>query len=257
MKRTVVSLLFVMAAVLAAAEPAASDIALMEKYRDKAIAPNEKYYNQANGQWKGYRFPDGMYLWVHAGGGDMQANLPDGTVIRITLSEGKEISRTLQLPSGRVCTIDADGNVEWGLVMEPAPDFTLGVLGGSGAKVSLSGCKGKLVLLDFWASWCQPCMHALPETEALYMKYKGRGLLVYGVNIEGDTAKASAAVQSLGLTFPVLMGDPDANGEYHWNCRQITDYRIHGIPALFLIDGNGVVLSMDADDEEIEKHLKR
>jgi thiol-disulfide isomerase/thioredoxin len=256
MKKIVLVLVFAAVAFLASAGPTASDTALVEKYKTAVFAPDERYYHQTNGQWKGYRFPDGMYLWVYSGGAFMDAFMPDKVSIQITLSEGKESGRSFTLPSGRVCTVAPDGAVEWGMVLEPAPDFTLSVLGGSGAKVALSGCKGKLVLLDFWASWCQPCMRALPETQALYQKYKDRGLLVYGVNIEGDTAKASAAAKSLGLTFPVLMGDPNAKGEYHWQCRQITDYRIRGIPAVFLIDGNGVIVAMDPDEEEIAKNLK-
>jgi thiol-disulfide isomerase/thioredoxin len=255
-KKIILVLMFVTAAALASAGPTASDVALVEKYKAAVFAPGDMAPAKDFGDQKFYILPDKTRMWVFTSGTAIVVTT-DNVTILISVREGKESARSFTLPSGRACTVAPDGTVEWGLAKEPAPEFSLGVLGGSGSKVRLSDCRGKLVLLDFWASWCQPCMQALPDTEALYQKYKGRGLLVYGVNIEGDTAKASAAVESLGLTFPTLMGDPDAKGAYHWQCRQITDYRIHGIPATFLIDAKGVVLAMNPAEEEIEKNLKR
>jgi hypothetical protein len=79
--------------------------------------------------------------------------------------------------------------------------------------------------------------------------------VVLGVNIEGDTGKASRAVKSLGLSFPVLMGEPDASGTYDWSCPQIEAYRINGIPAMFLVDKKGIVRLSDPRAEDIEKYL--
>ncbi|MGA2641746.1 MAG: TlpA disulfide reductase family protein [Spirochaetia bacterium] len=124
--------------------------------------------------------------------------------------------------------------------------------------IRLADFRGRVVLLDFWASWCQPCMKRLPDTEALYQKLKGRGLEVFGINIEGDTSRAEGAVKSLGLTFPVLMGEPDEHGRFNWTSRQITDYRINAIPTMFLIDKQGVIQKAgDVKEEDVEKCLSQ
>ena len=101
-------------------------------------------------------------------------------------------------------------------------------------------------------------MKRLPDTEALYQKLKGRGLEVFGINIEGDTSRAEGAVKSLGLTFPVLMGEPDEHGRFNWTSRQITDYRINAIPTMFLIDKQGVIQKAgDVKEEDVEKCLSQ
>jgi thiol-disulfide isomerase/thioredoxin len=248
--------LLTLSIVSAFASPTKDDQALVDRYAAATYAADEKYFDRTSGDWKGYRFPDGMYLWVHPSG-SMQANLPTSVFISIDVEDGKEYSRTITVPSGRQCYISADGSREWGVVKEQAPDFTLPVLGQQGKTVRLSGLKGKVVLLDFWASWCDPCMRSLPETEALYQKWKGRGLAVYGINIERDEGNAAEAVKSLGLTFPVLIAMADDQGRHDFEARQMKDYQVHAVPALFLIDKKGVVQRWGSvDEKELERLLR-
>jgi thiol-disulfide isomerase/thioredoxin len=256
MRMLAMSLALLAAAAGLSAAPSAEDVALVEKYKSADFSPGSAVLLKDYGDQKIYRLPDSSTLWALASGNSV-IETPEKVVIWIYLRAGKELGRSLSLPSGRTCETDPDGQVEWGMALEPAPDFALSVLGGSGPKIKLSERRGKVLLIDFWASWCQPCMSSLPETQKLYQKYKGRGLEVYGINIEGDAAKAAAAAKSLGLSFPVLMGEPDSSGRYDWNCKQITDYRVSGIPALFLVDQDGVVVSMDPDEKEIERLLGR
>jgi peroxiredoxin len=88
---------------------------------------------------------------------------------------------------------------------DAAPDFELPVLTGGTFRLS-EQTKGA-VLLDFWATFCAPCLHAMPELDALYEKYKAEGLLVVGVSI--DEAAAAGRVRSevakLGVRFPILL----------------------------------------------------
>ena len=101
-----------------------------------------------------------------------------------------------------------------------------------------------------------PCMDSLPATEELHQRFKGRGLQVIGVNIEGDAASADKAAKSLGLSFPILMGEPDAQGRYNFSSAQVAAFRIHAIPALFLVDKRGVVqASGELTDQDIETYL--
>lgn len=86
------------------------------------------------------------------------------------------------------------------------PDFELRALDGS--SVRLSSHLGKqVVLIDFWATYCEPCLRAMPELDALYTKYKGQGFLVLGVSIDGPDSLLAVRsdVQKLGISFPILL----------------------------------------------------
>lgn len=87
-----------------------------------------------------------------------------------------------------------------------APDFELESL--SGDPVRLGDHLGKdVVLLDFWATYCEPCLVSMPHLNGLYEKYKARGFLVLGVSLDGPNsiAQVRAEVQKLGVTFPILL----------------------------------------------------
>src|SRR5262249_51890660 len=84
----------------------------------------------------------------------------------------------------------------------PAPAFTLEDRGGQ--RVSLAQFRGAPLLIDFWASWCGPCRKSMPAIEQLYRKYRGRGLQVVGINIEGRSTKTLDYLNAGGYTFPIL-----------------------------------------------------
>lgn len=86
------------------------------------------------------------------------------------------------------------------------PDFELDTLDGDVA--SLDDYLGKdVILIDFWATWCDPCLTAMPHLEELYEKYKDQGFVVLGVNIDGpdSMAEVRSKVAQLGVTFPILL----------------------------------------------------
>ncbi len=115
---------------------------------------------------------------------------------------------------------------------KPAPEFVLPVISGEGRgdRVKLSGLKGKPVLLDFWASWCEPCRQSVP---ILNQVAKETGAQVYGINSEGLAAQAVDRVaQRWGIAYPVLH-DPSAE--------IMQAYDVSALPTLYLIDRDGVV----------------
>ncbi len=111
-----------------------------------------------------------------------------------------------------------------------AAAFTLSDL--KGVKRALAAHKGKVVLLDFWATWCGPCRREMPIIARMHEKYAARGLVVYGVNCSESGAKAKAFVDKYGYRFPILL-DRDGAVQNH--------YGITAIPTVFVIDRKGIV----------------
>jgi peroxiredoxin len=114
----------------------------------------------------------------------------------------------------------------------PAPGFTLPDL--ERGKVSLKDFRGKLLMLNFWASWCVPCREEMPAMERLYQKYRDHGFVILGVNVKDDKKSAISFVRELKITFPIGF---DPNGDVGLL------YGAWGLPATYLIDANGIALA--------------
>src|SRR5712692_9748947 len=116
------------------------------------------------------------------------------------------------------------------LVGGPAPEITLKDL--QGQEVKLSDLRGKIVLLNFWATWCKPCKEEMPAMQAVYEKLRDQGFVVLAVNELEDTDRVIEHIRTHGHTFPVVMD--------HDN-RVANRYGVVGLPASFLIDRQGIV----------------
>lgn len=109
-----------------------------------------------------------------------------------------------------------------------APGFTLTDL--AGKTVSLADFKGKVVLIDFWATWCPPCRESIPAVEKVYKDYQGRDVQILGLNLDEDSSVVPAFVKQFDMQYPVLLaGQSDAAREYG----------VRGIPAFYVIDKKG------------------
>ncbi|HWP56401.1 MAG TPA: TlpA disulfide reductase family protein [Candidatus Acidoferrales bacterium] len=113
-----------------------------------------------------------------------------------------------------------------------APDFTL--VGPDNKKISLKDFRGKLVFLNFWASWCAPCREEMPAMERLYQEFKNKGFTILAVSVKDSRKDAIAFVKELKLTYPIAL---DPEGEVGLL------YGAWGLPATYLIDANGIVLA--------------
>jgi len=135
---------------------------------------------------------------------------------------------------------------------EPAKSFEL--VDATGTKVRLVDLRGKVVLLDFWASWCEPCLKELPELEKLHQRLASKGVVVVGVNIDNQRQNAQALMAKFKLTFKVLL-DPAG--------KVVELYDPPKMPTSYVIDADGVVryvsegFSGAADVQKLEQQLQQ
>lgn len=135
------------------------------------------------------------------------------------------------------------------LLHKSAPEFTRTDL--SGRKIDLKSYRGKVVLLNFWATWCAPCQVELPRFEAWQKKYGSEGLQILAVSMDDGDASVRRTVRRLKLDFPVLMGDAHLGESYGG---------VLGLPVTFLIDRHGVVVAKiqgESDLGKMETNLKQ
>jgi cytochrome c biogenesis protein CcmG/thiol:disulfide interchange protein DsbE len=111
---------------------------------------------------------------------------------------------------------------------KPAPSFTLTLF--DGTVLRLDDLRGKVVFLNFWASWCPPCRAEARMLEAAWQKYKDQGVLFLGVNIQDQEESARAFIDEFGVTYP--------NG-LDRGSRIAIDYGVWGLPETFFIDRDG------------------
>jgi cytochrome c-type biogenesis protein len=113
---------------------------------------------------------------------------------------------------------------------EPAPAYD--ALNLAGEPTSLEALRGKVVLLNIWATWCHPCRAEIPELERLHDEYSSAGLRVVGVSVDagGEEERIKAFAESFGVTYDVWHDADD---------RISTLYRAIGVPATYLIDRSG------------------
>lgn len=136
-------------------------------------------------------------------------------------------------------------------VGQPAPEISLP--GPDGKTRSLSSLKGKVVLLDFWASWCRPCRMANPHVVEVYNKYKGKGFDVFSVSLDRPGAKDAwvAAIKQDGLVW-----DNHVSDLQFWNSAPAATYGVRSIPQTFLIDRNGNIAAVNPRNNLEQELLK-
>ena len=129
-----------------------------------------------------------------------------------------------------------------------APEFTLQDMNGN--TVSLSDFTGKVVIIDFWATWCSPCRAAIPGLERLYKAYNAKGLVVLGISVDQggwDSVKEYGA--GLGITYPILKGNDDV----------LVKYMVRSIPMLVITDRKGKMRKQYIgvmSEEDLENEVK-
>lgn len=127
-----------------------------------------------------------------------------------------------------------------------APDFTL--LDFDGKKISLKDLRGKYVLIDFWGSYCGPCIKSFPHLKELYKRYKDRGFEIVGVTLDKDRAPWKAVLDKKDLPWMQL-------SSIGINTTVFEDYKVVGVPFTFLIDKNGRIIKKNPHGSQIDDAL--
>jgi peroxiredoxin len=135
-----------------------------------------------------------------------------------------------------------------------APDFTL--RSSNGPNLRLQEQRGRVVMINFWATWCGPCRQEMPQLEKLYGKYRSAGFVLLGVSVDDDTSHATEVANRLGLHFPVLLDSDKSVSRL---------YDLASMPTTYLLDRDGrvryvhkgyVTGTEEAYDKEVRELLK-
>ena len=126
-------------------------------------------------------------------------------------------------------------------INQPSPD---------GTNIALSSLKGKIVLVDFWASWCGPCIKEMPNVVKAYAKYKDKGFEIYGVSLDAEKERWVNAIKKEGMTWPQV------SDLKQWDCQPAKQYGVTSIPATFLLDKEGKIIAKNLRGEELEKAIE-
>jgi cytochrome c biogenesis protein CcmG/thiol:disulfide interchange protein DsbE len=126
----------------------------------------------------------------------------------------------------------AQGSQNEAKIGKPAPDFTLGRLDRPGS-LQLSSLRGKVVVLNFWASWCQPCKLEAPDLAASAKKWSGR-VVVLGVDVNDPSGDARGFMHKYGITYPIVHDNKNVTSP---------KYGLTGLPETFFLDRRGRIVS--------------
>ena len=128
-------------------------------------------------------------------------------------------------------------------------DFEMAAPDGKTVKLSDYVGKGKVVLVDFWASWCGPCRREMPNLVEAYAKYKGKGFEIVGVSLDQKADAWKQAIEKLGMAWPQM------SDLKYWDCEGASLYAVSSIPHTVLIDKDGTILARGLHGEELQAKL--
>jgi peroxiredoxin len=146
--------------------------------------------------------------------------------------------------------VTTDGNKEIDVSNLPvAKDFTLDDMKGNKVSLMKVVSESKITILDFWASWCQPCMNEMPNLVNIYDNYSDDGLQIVGVSLDNDKKSWQNAVEAMGMKWVQVS---DLKG---WESAAAQLYQVDAIPHTIILDNEGHILAKDLRGHELEEFI--
>ncbi|MGL5682318.1 MAG: redoxin family protein [Marinifilaceae bacterium] len=158
------------------------------------------------------------------------------------LSADVKASKTGQKINNRITTLESVA------IGQVAPDFTLNTP--DGQPLSMHSIKGKVKIIDFWASWCGPCRAVNPHVVSLYEKYHGKGLEILGVSLDRDKDAWTKAISDDKLAWNHV------SDLKYWQCEPAKAYAVNGIPHLVIVDENNKIVAKNLHGDQLEAKIK-
>jgi cytochrome c biogenesis protein CcmG/thiol:disulfide interchange protein DsbE len=158
------------------------------------------------------------------------------------------LSKPVRIMTAGLLAVMLCGPVSSNGVGDAAPDFTRADLGGR--PVRLAGYRGKVVLLNFWASWCGPCLKELPRFSTWQQAYGAEGLQIIGVSMDDESAPVKRLLARRPVPYPVVMGDAKLGESFGG---------VLGLPLTYLIDRQGCIVARyqgESDLGRMEEKIK-
>jgi len=169
---------------------------------------------------------------------------PNATLMQIAYDKMKVTMPTSKYTSELKVTLESVAPLEVGGL---APEIQLKGL--DGKEIKLSSLRGKIVLIDFWASWCGPCRRENPNVVNLYNNYKSKGFEIFGVSLDDNEDKWKGAIQKDGLTWIHVS---DLKG---WQSAAAQTYQVSSIPFTVLLDRNGRIIAKGLRGSDLESKM--
>jgi peroxiredoxin len=121
----------------------------------------------------------------------------------------------------------------------------------AGKSLSIANYKGKVVLLDFWATWCGPCVHELPNVIKTYDAYHKQGFEIIGISLDKDQEKLASFTKEKNMTWVQYFDG------LVWQNKLTVKYGVNSIPATFLLDGQGTIIGKDLRGKDLDKAIAK
>ena len=170
---------------------------------------------------------------------DLKANFPDS-------ARGQIVDQVLASIEQQAVAKKVQGLLSVGAKF---PDFKEQDV--EGKPLSVARFKGKVVLVDFWATWCGPCVAELPNVLATYKKYHGKGFEIIGISLDKDKEALTTFTKGKEMTWPQYF---DGKG---WQNKLAGQYGITSIPATFLLDGQGKIVAKNLRGDALEQEVAK